>query len=93
MLDHFVSTSSVSCQSLVLESPLFQVIFMKNYAENPLFDGHVTIIRDHSFFKNLLFSGIDFFCPYPFNKPKIIPKEEELIQVNEKIHTNRISEL
>ena len=39
MLDHFVSTSSVSRQCLVLESPLFQVIFMKNHAKNPLFEG------------------------------------------------------
>ena len=39
MLNLFGSSSSVSCQFLVLESPLFQVIFMKNHAKNPLFEG------------------------------------------------------
>ena len=39
MLNIFASSSSVSCQFLVLESPLFQVIFMKNHAKNPLFEG------------------------------------------------------
>ena len=39
MLNLFGSTSSVSYQFLVLESPLFQVIFMKNHAKNPLFEG------------------------------------------------------
>ena len=39
MLNLFSSSSSVSCQFLVLESPLFQVIFMKNYVKNSLFEG------------------------------------------------------
>ena len=39
MLNLFGSSSSVSCQFLVLESPLFQVISMKNQAKNPLFEG------------------------------------------------------
>ena len=38
MLNYFGSSSSVSCQFLVLESPLFQVIFMKNHTKNPLFE-------------------------------------------------------
>ena len=33
------STSSVSCQFLVLESPFIQVIFMKKHTKNPLFEG------------------------------------------------------
>ena len=39
MLNFFGSSSSVSYQFLVVKSPLFQVIFMKNHAENPLFEG------------------------------------------------------
>ena len=39
MLNIFGSTSSVSNQFLVLESSLFQVIFMKNNAKNPLYEG------------------------------------------------------
>ena len=39
MLNLFGSISSVPYQFLVLESPLFQVIFMKNHAKNPLYEG------------------------------------------------------
>ena len=39
MLNRFGSSSSVSCQFLVLKSPIFQVIFMKNHTKNPLFEG------------------------------------------------------
>ena len=39
MLNLFGSISSVSYQFLVLESPFIQVIFMKKYAKNPLFEG------------------------------------------------------
>ena len=39
MLNLFGSSSSVSCQVLGRENPLFQVIFMKNHAKNPSFEG------------------------------------------------------
>ena len=39
MLNLFYSTSSVTYQFLILESSLFQVIFMKNHAKNSLFEG------------------------------------------------------
>ena len=39
MINLFSSSSSVSGQFLVLDSPLFQVIFMKNHAKIPLFEG------------------------------------------------------
>ena len=39
MLNLFGSISSVSYQFLVLESPFIQVIFMKEHAKNPLFEG------------------------------------------------------
>ena len=39
MLNLFGSSSSVSCQFLVVESPLIQVIFMIKYAKNLLFEG------------------------------------------------------
>ena len=39
MLNLFSSSQSVSCQFLVLDSSLFQVIFMKNHSKNPLFEG------------------------------------------------------
>ena len=39
MLFLFGSSSSVSCQFLVLESLFIQVIFMKKHAKNPLFEG------------------------------------------------------
>ena len=39
MLNLFYSTSSVSYQFLILESPFIQVIFMKRHAKNPLFEG------------------------------------------------------
>ena len=35
----FGSSSSVSCQFLVVESPLIQVIFMIKHAKNALFEG------------------------------------------------------
>ena len=38
MLNLFSSSSSVSCQFLVLESPFIQVIFMKKHTINPLFE-------------------------------------------------------
>ena len=38
MLNLFSISSSVLYQFLVLESPLFQVIFMKNHTKNPLFE-------------------------------------------------------
>ena len=39
MLNLFGSISSVTYQFLVLVSPFIQVIFMKKYAKNPLFEG------------------------------------------------------
>ena len=39
MLNLCGSSSSASYQFLVFESPLFQVIFMKNHAKNSLFEG------------------------------------------------------
>ena len=39
MLNHFGSSSSVSYQILVIESPFIQVIFMKKHTKNPLFEG------------------------------------------------------
>ena len=39
MLNRFGSSSSVSCQFLVVESPLIQVIFMIKHAKNLLFEG------------------------------------------------------
>ena len=39
MLNLFGSISSVPYQFLVLESPFFQVIFMKNPVKSPLFEG------------------------------------------------------
>ena len=38
MLNLFGNMSCVSYQFLVLESPLFQVIFMKDHTKNPLFE-------------------------------------------------------
>ena len=39
MLNLFCSTSSVSYQFLILESSLFQVIFMRNHTKIPFFEG------------------------------------------------------
>ena len=39
MQNFFGSSSSISYQFLVLESPFIQVIFMKKQAKNPLFEG------------------------------------------------------
>ena len=54
MLNLFSSSLSVLFQFLVLESPLFQVIFMKNCAENPLFEGlcYNLIIEIRALFEN-----------------------------------------
>ena len=39
MLNLFCSTASVSYQFLILESSLFQVIFMRNHTKIPFFEG------------------------------------------------------
>ena len=66
MLNLFGSTSSVSYQFLVLESPLFQAIFMKNHAENPLFEG---LCYNHKGLE--LFSKTNFESSWAFKGLKI----------------------
>ena len=51
MLNLFGSISSVSYQLLVLESPFIQLIFMKNHAKNPLFEGLCYNLKDKLFSK------------------------------------------
>ena len=63
---------------LVLESPLFHVIFMKNHVKNPLFDFFQTKLwiflgtwgtenlSDYVFCVTFLVYGMNFFGPYPF---------------------------
>ena len=58
MLNLFSSSSS--------ESPLFQVIFMKNHAENPLFEG---LCYNHKGFE--LFSKTNFESSWAFEWLKI----------------------
>ena len=57
MLNRFGSTSSVSCQFLVLESSLFQVIFMKNQAKNPIFEGLCYNLKGLEFFSKTNFES------------------------------------
>ena len=57
MLDLFGSNSSVSYQFLVLESPFIQVIFMKNQAENPLFEGLCYNFKGLEFFSKIEFES------------------------------------
>ena len=61
MLNIFGSSSSVSCQFLVFESPLFQVSFMKNNVENSLFEG---LCYNHKGFE--LFSKRNFESSWVF---------------------------
>ena len=66
MLNFFGISSSVSYQFLVLESPLFQVIFMQNHAENPLCEG---LCYNHKEFE--LFSKTNFESSWAFEWLKI----------------------
>ena len=66
MLNLFGNSISVSYQFLVLESPLFQVIFMKNHAKNPLFEG---LCYDHKELE--LFSRTNFESSWAFEGLKI----------------------
>ena len=58
--------SSVWCQVLVLVSPFFQVIFMKNHAKNPLFEG---LCYNNKGLE--LFSKTNFESSWAFEGPKI----------------------
>ena len=58
MLNLFGSTSSVSCQFLVFESPFIQVIFMKKHAKNPLFEGLCSNLKGLELFYKTNFESI-----------------------------------
>ena len=66
MLNLCGSSSSASYQFLVFESPLFQVIFMKNHAKNPLFEGQC---YNHKGLE--LFSKTNFESSWAFEGLKI----------------------
>ena len=75
MLNRFGSSSFVSFQFLVLESPFIKVIFMKKYAKNPLFEGLCYNLKGLELFSKTNFEsswvseGLKI-CPSPFNISK-----------------------
>ena len=66
MQNLFGSSPSVSYQFLVLESPLIQVIFMKKYNKNPLFEGLCYNLKGLE-----LFSKTNFESSWAFDWLKI----------------------